>query len=97
MSVEGIDKKQKQDLIWECNTKKLFDKVITALPQFHRSIAQILVKSSAEDEANLRGSQIVEEKDLIIAFFKEVPPAFKDMMKRLFRQNNIDYTKYLNE
>jgi len=37
------------------------------------------------------------DKDLIIAFFQEVPPAFKSMLERLLSQLNIDYSQYLGQ
>jgi len=82
---------------WENEAKENFDKIINNLPQFHRTIAQTLVKESAEKIAQERNSETVEVKDAVIAFFKEVPPAFKDMMKRLFDQQGIEYSKYVGE
>ncbi len=84
------------EIKWNEETRKHFDQVIGNLPQFHRTIAQQLVKESAETIAQERSSPCVEEKDLVVAFFKEVPPAFKDMMKRLFNQQGIDYSKYVD-
>ena len=83
-------------ITWDSRAREAFDKIIAALPQFHRSIAEKLVKESAEEIAAARGGATVEEQDLVKAFFKEVPPAFKDMMKRLLGQLKIDYGKYLN-
>ena len=54
-------------------------------------------KEKAEELAEARGSELVEDKDLVVAFFQEVPPAFKDMMKRLFSHLNIDYSQYIEE
>lgn len=85
------------DIPWSAKAKEIFDKVITNLPQFHRSIAQTLVKESAQELAKAKGLSSVEEKELIEAFFKEIPPAFKDMMKRLFTKLNIEYEKYTDE
>jgi len=85
------------DIKWDDKAKGDFDKIIENLPQFHRSIAEQLVKESAETQAKERNSEIVEEKDLVVAFFKEVPPAFKDMMKRLMNQQAIDYSQYVTE
>jgi len=82
---------------WKENSKAIFDKVVENLPQFHRSIAKQLVREKAEELAQARGSESVEEKDLVVAFFQEVPPAFKDMMKRLFSHLNIDYSQYIAE
>lgn len=85
------------DIKWNEKAKEIFDKVIGNLPQFHRSIAEQLVKETAESLARERSSEAVEEQDVVIAFFKEVPPAFKDMMKRLFSQHNIEYSQYIKE
>ncbi|MDD5194318.1 MAG: hypothetical protein PHQ96_01420 [Candidatus Omnitrophica bacterium] len=82
------------EITWSVKAKEIFDKVITNLPQFHRSIAQKLVKASAEEIAKAKGLSSVEEKELIEAFFKEIPPAFKDMMKRLFTKLNINYEQH---
>jgi UDP-N-acetyl-D-mannosaminuronate dehydrogenase len=82
---------------WEKDAKETFEKIINTLPQFHRSIAKVLVKESSEDIATKKGKKEVEISDLIEAFFKEVPPAFKEMMKKLFSKLNIDYTQYVNE
>lgn len=86
-----------QEITWNEKAQATFDKVINNLPQFHRTIAQRLVKESAEEITQKRNSTEVEEKDLIEAFFREIPPAFKDMMKRLFHQLEIDYSQYVNE
>ncbi len=83
------------DIKWDEKAKEHFNQIITNLPQFHRSIAEQLVKESAQNLAQERGSETVQENDLVVAFFKEVPPAFKDMMKRLFNQQGIDYTQYI--
>ncbi|MDP2922420.1 MAG: DUF2621 family protein [Candidatus Omnitrophota bacterium] len=85
------------EINWSPKAKEIFDKVISNLPQFHRTIAQKLVKESAEEIAKTKCLASVEEKELIEAFFKEIPPAFKDMMKRLFTKLGIDYEKYTDE
>jgi UDP-N-acetyl-D-mannosaminuronate dehydrogenase len=82
---------------WVKDAKETFEKIINNLPQFHRNIAKVLVKESSEDIATKKGKKEVEISDLIEAFFKEVPPAFKEMMKKLFNKLNIDYTQLVNE
>ncbi|MBN2482936.1 MAG: hypothetical protein JXD21_01880 [Candidatus Omnitrophica bacterium] len=82
---------------WAKNAQDIFDKVIGNLPQFHRSIAEHLVKESAEAIAGARDSRTVEEEDLIKAFFCEVPPAFRDMMRRLFQQLEVPYKQYIED
>ncbi|MFH1771628.1 MAG: DUF2621 family protein [Candidatus Omnitrophota bacterium] len=83
------------EITWQKEAKETFDKVINELPQFHRSIAEKLVKESSEALAEKKGLGEVSQEVLIETFFKEVPPAFRDMMKRLFTQLNIDYAKYI--
>ncbi len=85
------------DITWDAQAKAHFDAVIENLPQFHRSIAQRLVKEKSEELAQGRNSAIVQDQDVIPAFFQEVPPAFKDMMKRLFNHLNIDYSQYVSD
>ncbi|MFA5337829.1 MAG: DUF2621 family protein [Candidatus Omnitrophota bacterium] len=82
------------DMQWSTKAKEIFDKVISNLPQFHRSIAERLVKESAEEIAKNKKMTIVEEKELVEAFFQEIPPAFKDMLKRLLTKLGIEYEKY---
>lgn len=79
---------------WDKKAQEYFDKIIGNLPQFHRSIAQRLVKEKAEELAQARKSELVEDKDFMTALFQEVPPAFKDMMERLLAKQGIDYKKY---
>lgn len=93
----NIFKELVMEIQWQDEAKKHFDTVITHLPQFHRAIAERLVKEKAEELAKTRNSVMVEDKDVIVAFFQEVPPAFKDMMKRLFSKHKIDYSQYINE
>jgi len=83
-------------IVWDENAQTIFDTVIGNLPQFHRSIAEQLVKESAEMIASKREASKVEEEDLIRAFFNEVPPAFRDMMCRLFQQLDIQYQQYID-
>jgi len=82
---------------WNKETKSKFDKIIENLPQFHRTIAEQLIKEKSEQLAIERDSKEVEDKDLIVAFFQEVPPAFKDMLTRLLSQLNIDYSQYISQ
>ncbi len=85
------------EIKWNDSTKAKFNKVIHSLPQFHRTIAEKLVYQKAEELARQRKSQFVEDKDLIQAFFQEVPPAFREMMERLFTHLDIDFSKYVKQ
>jgi len=83
-------------IIWNQETTNKFNKITENLPQFHRTIAEQLIKQKSEELAQARDSKEVEDKDLIIAFFQEVPPAFKSMLERLLGKLDIDYSQYIN-
>ncbi len=82
---------------WSQEAKSVFDKVISNLPQFHRTIARQLVKNTAEDLARNSSRQEVLTEHCIKAFFKEVPPAFLEMMKKLMAKLGIEYEQYIDE
>ncbi len=82
---------------WNKKTEEKFSRIIENLPQFHRSIAQRLIKEKSEELAKDRASKEVEDKDLFTAFFQEIPPAFKEMLKRLLTKLEIDYSEYVNQ
>ena len=84
------------DLEWSDKAKEIYERVTDALPEFHRTIAKKLVKEVSQELAKARGLNTVEEKEVVETFFKEVPPAFKTMMIRLFEHLKIDYKKYTN-
>lgn len=71
-----------------------FKTVISKIPLFHMGIAENAVRVKAEENARLRGAQRVEEKDVVSAFFTDVPIPFYSIMIRLLDQNDIDYKKY---
>ena len=79
---------------WDKKTEEVFLTACSKMPLFHRTIAKKLIKESAEEIASQRQSQQVEMEDLVKAFFKEVPPAFVGMAKRLLKDVGIDYEKH---
>jgi len=54
---------------WEKNTQEKFEHMIAKLPVFHRGLAQVFATKKAEENAQARGSHLVEEHDVISAFF----------------------------
>ena len=79
---------------WEINTKAKFDGMISKIPVFHRRITEVVVIKKAEDNAKGRNSNIIEERDVVGAFFSDVPSPFYSMMVRLLDQTGFDYKKY---
>lgn len=79
---------------WEKNVQEKFNLFIQKLPVFHRRIAESVVSKKAQDNASARNSSLVEEEDVISAFFSDVPSAFYSMMVRILEQTGFDYKKY---
>jgi hypothetical protein len=79
---------------WESNAFEKFNLVITKLPVFHRRIAESAVGKKALENARSRNVSMVQEQDVIAAFFSDVPAPFYSMMIRLLEQAGFDYKKY---
>ena len=67
---------QTTQLKWEEEALGKYNRMITRIPMFHREIAKIVVQKKAEQNAVARGAALVEESDIVKAFFSEVPKAF---------------------
>ena len=79
---------------WEPKAQEKFRLVISKMPVFHRRIAEEAVTKEAVEIAQGRRAQVVEEQDVIAAFFTDVPSPFYSMMIRLLEQSGLDYKKY---
>ena len=81
-------------ITWDSQAKKKYDGMITKIPLFHRQIAKIVVNKKAVVNAKERGSNKIEDEDIIRAFFSEVPMTFYSLMVRLLDEAGFDYKKY---
>jgi hypothetical protein len=81
-------------MIWEAETENKFKSFISKIPVFHRHITESVVRGQAERIASHRNCSQVEEKDVIAAFFSDVPSPFYSMMIRILDQTGFDYKKY---
>ncbi len=81
-------------LEWEQKARDKFNLMITKIPLFHREIAKQVVEKKAQLNAQERGSNLVEESDIIQAFFSEVPHAFYSLMVRLFDEVGFNYQEF---
>jgi len=81
-------------MIWETETENKFKFLISKIPVFHRYIAESVVRRQAEEIAAKRNASLVQEQDVVSAFFSDVPSPFYSMMIRLLGQNGFDYKKY---
>jgi hypothetical protein len=79
---------------WEPATEAKFNLIISKMPIFHRRIAEEAVSLQAQENAAARKSALVQEQDVVAAFFTDVPKPFYSMMIRLLEQNSLDYKKY---
>ena len=82
------------ELEWEKEALSKFNLMIEKIPLFHRQIAQQVVHKKAELNAQERGSALVEESDIVRAFFSEVPFAFYSLMIRLLDEVGFAYKEY---
>lgn len=79
---------------WSETVLKKFNLMIQKMPLFHRRIAEDLVKNKAEANAKERSANLVEEKDVVKAFFSEVPKPFYSLMIRLMDNVGFNYKEY---
>lgn len=79
---------------WDKNTEDKFKLFISKIPIFHRGITEIAVRKKAEENAVARKSSVIQEQDVLSAFFSDVPSPFYSMMVRLLEQAGFDYKKY---
>ena len=79
---------------WNPEVKERFKAMISKIPVFHRYITQDAVTKRAQESAAARSAKLVEEQDVVGAFFSDVPTPFYSMMVRLLEQAGFDYKKY---
>ena len=79
---------------WEPQVKDKFKQFIEKMPIFHRRIAEELINEQAQQRAQKRNSNIVNEEDFLNAVFDGVPKPFYTMMVRLLEELDFDYNKY---
>lgn len=78
-------------LEWETEALRKYQLMISKIPLFHREIAKIVVDKKAVINARERDAEMVEEPDIVNAFFSEVPKAFYSLMIRLLDEVGFYY------
>lgn len=78
-------------LEWEAAALTKYQLIISKIPLFHRDIAKVVVDKKALINAQERKSNVIEESDIVSAFFSEVPKAFYSLMIRLFDEVGFTY------
>lgn len=79
---------------WNPEAEDKYKKMLKKIPLFHRQITQEVVDKMAPQNAQERGSQLIEEEDIVKAFLCEVPQTFYSIMIRLMDDVGFDYKKY---
>ena len=79
---------------WDIDALEKYQRIIQKIPLFHRDIAKTVVDKKAVSNARERGSNVVEETDIVSAFLSEVPKAFYSLMIRLFDEVGFKYKEH---
>jgi len=79
---------------WDPEVQERLKLMISKIPVFHRHITENAVTLKAKELAQKRNAGLIEEEDVIGAFFSDVPSPFYSMMVRLLEQAGFDYKKY---
>ena len=79
---------------WDNKAQEKFRLMIAKIPVFHRRITEVAVTKRAEELAKAREAALIEEQDIVGAFFSDVPSPFYSMMVRLLEQAGFDYRRY---
>ena len=81
-------------IIWDEVTRQKFQQLIDKVPVFLRGMAQEKVSKRAERIVREGNRSVIEEKDMVDAFFAETPFGFHGPMKCDMEELGVDYTKY---
>ena len=79
---------------WEKSTGEKFQIILKQIPDMVRGIAETRISKKAESIVRENNRLIIEEKDMVAAFFAETPPAFMGPMKNSMKDLGIDYIQY---
>ena len=81
-------------ITWDKSTEENFQQILKQIPDLVRGIAEIRISKKAESLLRQENRSVIEEKDMVHAFFAETPSAFVGAMKESMQELGIDYTKY---
>ena len=82
------------EITWDETTKKEYDFLVSKIPLVLRTTAKRMIGPKAEDIVKADGRSVVEQKDMVDAFFAKVPASFHKAMKSDMTECNIDWTQY---
>ena len=79
---------------WDKDAKIKFDLLIEKVPVFLKDMAQSKVLQKTENIVRKDNRNLINEKDLVDAFFAATPFGFHGPMKTDMMSIGLDYTKY---
>jgi len=85
---------ESERISWDQAAQTNFEKILEQIPALIRPIAEIRVTNKAKTIITKDDRHVIEEKDMIDAFFSETPPDFVKVMKNGMQELGIDYTQY---
>lgn len=74
-------KKKKSKISWNSETQEVFETMVSFSPPEFQSMTKMVIGSMAEKNAKNRGSETVENMDMIKAFLEGTPGPFQKEMK----------------
>ncbi|MFC1510734.1 hypothetical protein ACFL49_03640 [Candidatus Omnitrophota bacterium] len=83
-----------QRIGWEEGAQKNFEKILEEIPAMIRGVAEARVTKKAQALVSDDGRSVIEEKDMVNAFFAETPGGFLPPMKASMEELGIDYVQY---
>ncbi|MBD3230301.1 MAG: hypothetical protein GF329_19135 [Candidatus Lokiarchaeota archaeon] len=79
---DGEEKKMTETRMkWNPKTKEMFEKLILLSPKEFQKMARMVISQLAEEKANSRGSDMVENEDMVKAFLEGTPDPFQSDMR----------------
>ncbi len=79
---------------WEEETEKKFQTILEQIPALIRGVAETLVNKKAVSIVRADNRDMVEERDMVAAFFSETPAGFRKDMIRSMEELGVDYKAY---
>ena len=92
MHSEGLNSQEK--ITWDKAVEEKFQEIIGGIPDMIRGIAETRVSKKAESIVREDNRRVINEKDMVDAFFAETPFGFHGPMKTDMQTHGVDYKKY---
>ncbi len=89
--------KTPERITWEEMTQKHFERILEDIPFAMRGIAEARVTKKAQALVRAGNRSVIEEKDMVDAFFAETPGGFLGPLRCSMEELGIDYKKYGHE